>query len=455
MQKYNPGFSDKIKPYYHTRNGISEKVVRGISKFKKEPSWMLKKRLDAYKIFSSKSMPSWSPDISGLDFGSICYYAKASKSQAESWNKVPKSIKSTFDKIGVPKNERDNLSGLGAQYDSEIVYQSISKILSKKGVIFCDTDTALQKYPKMFKEYFGKIIPSSDNKFSALNTAVWSGGSFIYVPKGIKIELPLQAYFRINTKNLGQFERTLIIAEEKSFVHFTEGCTAPIYDSNMLHAGVVEIFVKKGAHVKYTTVQNWSRNVYNLVTKRMHVEEDGISEWLDINLGSKITMKYPSIHLNGERSKGNILSLSMSGENQNQDCGAKVIHSSSDTSSSIISKSIAKKGGQTTFRGLVKVTKGAKNCKSKMVCHSLLLDEKSKTNSFPNLNISEDSSRITHEAVVSSVEEDQLFYLQSRGISRKNAESLIVNGFAEQIVKELPIEYSVELNRLIQMGVEE
>lgn len=433
------------------KTGLSESVVKKISALKNEPKWMLDFRLEALKIFYGKKMPLWGADLSNLNFDDICYYSNSSGKQSQSWADVPKEIKKTFDKIGVPQSERKFLAGLGAQYDSEVVYQSISKMLSKKGVIFCDTDTALKKYPKIFKKYFGTVIPSSDNKFSALNTAVWSGGSFIYVPKNVKVELPLQAYFRINKRSLGQFERTLIIADEGSFVHYTEGCTAPTYTTDSLHSGVVEVIVKKGAHVRYSTVQNWSKNVYNLTTKRMNVWDEGVGEWIDANIGSKATMKYPSVYLRGEKAKANILSLSIAGKDQHQDCGAKTIHLASDTSSIIISKSISKNGGKNTFRGFVKVAKDVKNCKAKMSCHSLLLDNKSRANSFPVIDAFDSSSKVSHEALISSIEEDQLFYLQSRGISKKDAEALIINGFAEPIVKELPLEYAIELNRLLEM----
>lgn len=452
---YKYGFSDKIKPFFKSKKGLSEDVIREISKLKKEPEWMLKNRLDAFKLFNSKKMPVWGADLSNLNFDDIYYYIRSSDKKGKTWQDVPLEIKNTFEKIGIPQAERKFLAGVGAQYDSEAVYHSISKMLSEKGVIFLDTDSALQEYPQFFKEYFGKIVPSGDNKFAALNSAVWSGGSFVYVPKNVRIELPLQAYFRINAKNLGQFERTLIIAEEGSFVHYTEGCTAPIYRTDSLHCGVVEIMVKKGAHVRYTTVQNWSKNVYNLVTKRMFVESGGLGEWVDANLGSKITMKYPSIYLKGKEAKGEIISLSMSGNGQNQDTGGKVIHLAENTSSVITSKSIGKDRSKTTFRGLVKVAKDAKNCKSKMACHTLLLDDKSKSLSLPTVDVQNNSARVSHEAVVSTIEESQLFYLQSRGISKQMAENLIIKGFVEPVVKELPLEYAVELNRLIQMEMEE
>ena len=433
------------------KTGLSESVVKRISNLKNEPKWMLDIRLNALKIFNEKKLPLWGADLSDLNFNEICYYSNISGKQSQSWNDVPKEIKKTFDKIGIPKAERKFLAGLGAQYDSEVIYQNISKMLSKKGVIFLDTDSALQKYPKILKEYFGTVISSSDNKFSALNSAVWSGGSFIYVPKNIKVELPLQAYFRINTRNLGQFERTLIIADEGSSVHYTEGCTAPNYTTNSLHCGVVEVIVKKRAHVRYSTVQNWSKNVYNLTTKRMDVWDEGVGEWVDANIGSKATMKYPSVYLKGKKAKANILSLSVAGKDQHQDCGAKAIHLADETTSIINSKSISKNGGKNTFRGFVKVVKNVKNCIAKMSCHSLLLDNKSRANSFPVIDAFDTSSKVSHEALISSIEKDQLFYLTSRGISKKDAQALIISGFTEPIVKELPLEYSIELNRLLEM----
>lgn len=454
LTDYQFGFSDKIKPYYSTSKGLSKKVVEEISFIKKEPLWMRKKRFLAFDIFESKKMPQWGVDLSEFNFDDIYYYVKPIDKQFENWDQVPSEIKRTFDRIGVPQAERKFLAGLGAQYDSEIIYKSISKMLEKKGVIFTDIDTALKKYPELVKKHFGTVVSSSDNKFAALNAAVWSGGSFIYVPKNVKVELPLQAYFRINAKNLGQFERTLIIADEGSFVHYTEGCTAPIYSTNSLHAAVVEIIVKKGAHVRYSTVQNWSKNVYNLVTKRMFVEEEGIGEWVDCNLGSKATMKYPSIYLRGKKAKGELLSLSLAGENQHQDTGGKMIHLAQESTSRITSKSICKENGKATFRGLIKIAKGAKNCTAKMVCHSLLLDKNSSANSFPVIDVKDNSSKVSHEAVISSIEENQLFYLRSRGISKEKAEALIVNGFANEIIKELPLEYSIELNRLIDFEVE-
>lgn len=448
---YEFGFHDKIKPHYSTPKGLSEEIVNEISNYKREPEWMRKKRLRALHIFNSKKLPVWGGDLTKIDFDNIYYYIKTAEKQSHSWDEVPLEIKDTFDKIGIPEAERKFLAGVGAQYDSEVVYQSMSKYLAGKGVIFVDTDTALQKYPELIRQYFGTIIPASDNKFAALNTAVWSGGSFIYIPKDVEVQLPLQAYFRINAKNMGQFERTLIIADEGSYVHYVEGCTAPIYTTDSLHAAVVEILVKKGARVRYTTIQNWSKNVYNLVTKRMFVEEEGIGEWIDCNLGSKLTMKYPAIYLKGRKAKGEILSLAVASSNQHQDTGGKAIHLANATTSLITSKTISKDNGRNTFRGFVKVRKGAKDCKSKMACHSLLLNQNSQANSFPVVDVLEKSAKVTHEAVISPIEENQLFYLQSRGISKQAAEALVVNGFIEEVVKELPMEYAVELNRLIKI----
>ncbi len=433
---------------------VMQKILRKISHLKNEPDWMLENRLLALDIFKQKKMPGWGPDLSDLDFTKLNYYNSLKIKKTNSWSKVPREIKETFEKIGIPQAERKFLAGVGAQYDSEVIYNSISQMLVKKGVIFVDSDTALQKYPQVVKKYFGSVVSSSDNKFAALNTAFWSGGSFIYVPPGVRVDLPLQAYFLINARNLGQFERTIIIADEGSFVHYVEGCSAPIYKTNSLHAAVVEIIVKKGARVRYTTIQNWSKNVYNLVTKRMFVEEGGIGEWVDCNLGSKVSMKYPSIYLKGKKARGELLSLSFAGKDQNQDTGGKIYHLAPQTNSLVVSKTISKKHGKNTFRGLIKIIKGAKNCQAKMSCDSLLLGKDSQTASYPTLEVEEKSSRVTHEAVVSSLEDNQLFYLQSRGISKAVAEALLINGFIEPIVKELPLEYAVELNRLIQMEME-
>lgn len=451
LSTYQFGFHDTGKPFYSTPKGLSEGIVREISGMKNEPEWMLQIRLQALRLFYQKQMPPWGADLSRLNFDEIYYYVKPTEKQGRTWDDVPSEIKNTFEKIGIPEAERKFLSGVGAQYDSEVIYHSISKMLEKKGVIFTDTDTAIKKYPELVKEYFGKIIPPGDNKFAALNTAVWSGGSFIYVPKGVHVELPLQAYFRINAKNMGQFERTLIIADEGSYVHYVEGCTAPIFTTDSLHSAVVEILVKKGARVRYTTIQNWSKNVYNLVTKRMFVEEEGFGEWIDGNLGSQVTMKYPSVYLKGRKARGEILSLAFAGKDQHQDAGGKAVHLAPETSSVISSKSISKDGGRTSYRGLLKVIKGAKDSKSTVRCDALILDPQSRSDTYPTMSIDEERVSIGHEASVSKIGEDQLFYFQSRGIAQAQAEVMIVNGFVEPIVRELPMEYAVELNRLIQL----
>lgn len=451
LNNYQFGFHDPGKPFYSTPKGLSEAIVREISGMKNEPQWMLDIRLRALKIFYAKVMPPWGGDLSHINFDDIYYYVKPTDKQGRTWDDIPAEIKNTFDKIGIPEAEKNFLAGVGAQYDSEVVYHSISKMLEKKGVIFCDTDTALHKYPEIMKQYFGTIIPPGDNKFAALNTAVWSGGSFIYVPKGVRVELPLQAYFRINAKNMGQFERTLIIADEGSYVHYVEGCTAPIFTTDSLHSAVVEILVKKGARVRYTTIQNWSKNVYNLVTKRMFVEEEGFGEWIDGNLGSKLTMKYPSVFLKGRKARGEVLSLAFAGKDQHQDAGGKAVHLAPETSSVITSKSVCKDGGRTSYRGLLKVIKGAENCKSTVRCDALILDPQSRSDTYPTMDIQEERVTIGHEASVSRIGEEQLFYFQSRGIPQAQAEVMIVNGFVEPIVRELPMEYAVELNRLIQL----
>ncbi len=451
LSGYQFGFHDNIKPVYSTGKGLSRRVVEEISHIKNEPEWMRQKRLAALDIFLSKKMPAWGGDLSRLNFDEIYYYVKPTDKQGRSWDEVPQKIKDTFEKIGIPQAERKFLAGVGAQYDSEVVYHSVSKMLSKKGVIFCDTDTAVQKYPDIVRQYFSTVIPTADNKFAALNSAVWSGGSFIYVPPGVHVELPLQAYFRINAANMGQFERTLIIADEGSYVHYVEGCTAPIYTTDSLHAAVVEIIVKRGARVRYTTIQNWSNNVYNLVTKRMFVEEEGIGEWIDANIGSQLTMKYPSVYLKGRGARGEVLSLAFAGEGQHQDAGGKAIHLAPDTTSVITSKSISKNGGRTSYRGLLKVVKGAKGSKSTVRCDALILDDKSRSDTYPTMEIGEEKVTVGHEAFVSKIGEEQLFYFQSRGISQQEAEVMIVNGFVEPIVKELPMEYAVELNRLLRL----
>jgi len=448
-EKY--GFFDPEKFVFKAKRGLNPEVVKEISWMKNEPEWMTKFRLRALQIWEKKELPTWGADLSPIDFQNIYYYLKSTEKQGKTWDDVPADIKNTFDRLGVPQAERKFLAGVAAQYESEVVYHSLHKELESKGVIFTDTDSALRDHPDLFKEYFGTIIPPGDNKLAALNSAVWSGGSFIYVPKGVKVEIPLQAYFRINAENMGQFERTLIICDEDSFVHYIEGCTAPIYTTDSLHSAVVEIIVKRGARCRYTTVQNWSTNVYNLVTKRAVAYGDATMEWVDGNLGSQITMKYPSIYLMEPGAKGDVLSVAFAGKGQHQDAGGKAVHVAPNTSSNIVSKSISKNGGRTSYRGLVKVYPGAKNSKSFVRCDALLLDEQSRSDTYPTTEVDEPQVRIGHEATVSKVSDEQLFYLQSRGITRAEAETMIVNGFIEPFTKELPIEYAVELNRLIQL----
>lgn len=451
---YKYGFHSDVKPAYQTERGLSRAVVEYISAAKNEPDWMRQFRLRALDIFTLKKMPSWGPDLSAIDFANIIYYAKPGGTQSRTWDDVPADIKKTFDKLGVPEAERKFFAGVGAQYDSETVYHNIRKDLEKQGVIFTDTGTALREHPELFRQYFGTVVPAGDNKFAALNSACWSGGSFIYIPKGVKVAMPLQAYFRINTKNIGQFERTLIIADEGSDVHYIEGCTAPVYTTDALHAAVVEIIAKKGARVRYTTIQNWSANVYNLVTKRARAEEDALVEWIDGNLGSKITMKYPSVFLVGRGARADILSVALAGHGQCQDAGAKVVHMAPDTSSNIISKSVSFGGGRTAYRGLAQVVKGATNAKIKVRCDALILDKKSRSDTYPTMKIEEQDTRVEHEATVSRISEKELFYLQSRGFSETEASSLVIAGFFEPLAKVLPLDYSIELNRLIQMEME-
>ena len=448
-EKY--GFSDDEKPFFQSQKGLTKEVIEQISQMKGEPDWMREFRLRAYEQFLKKPMPVWGGDLSEINFDEIYYYIKPADRQGETWEDVPAYIKDTFDKLGIPEAEKKFLAGVGAQYDSEVVYHNLREDLEQKGVIFVDTDTGLREHPEIFKEYFGTLIPSSDNKFAALNSAVWSGGSFVYVPKGVKVDVPLQAYFRINAKNAGQFERTLIVAEEGSYVHYVEGCTAPVYASDSLHSAVVEIFVKKGARVRYTTIQNWSYNVYNLVTKRAAAYEDAIMEWVDGNLGSKLTMKYPSIYLMEPGARGEVLSVAFAGKGQHQDAGGKVVHVAPNTSSTIVSKSISRDGGRTSYRGLLKVYPGATGVKSFVRCDALMIGDDSRSDTYPTMEVDEEDVTIGHEATVSKVGDEQLFYLMSRGLTETEATTLIVNGFIEPIVKELPMEYAVELNRLIQL----
>ena len=451
---YRWGFHDDADYVFRTERGLSRKVVDEIAGIKEEPTWMREFRARALDIFEKKPMPAWGPDLSAVNFDDIYYYARASDRAEREWSEVPDQIRNTFDRLGIPEAERKFLAGVGAQYDSETVYHNIREELSKQGVIFVDMDTAVRDYPDIVRQYLRTIVPSGDNKFSALNSAVWSGGSCVYVPEGVHVDVPIQAYFRINAENIGQFERTLIIAEPGSFVHYIEGCTAPIYTTNSLHAAVVEVIVKKGARVRYSTVQNWSTNVYNLVTKRSVAYEDAIIEWVDGNLGSKVTMKYPAIVLLGPGAHGEVLSLSFAGRGQHQDAGAKAVHAAPHTTSVITSKSVSKDGGRASYRGLVRVYQGAKGVRSSVRCDALLLDGESRSDTYPTMGIGEQDALVSHEASVSKVSEEQLFYLQSRGIDEQEATKMIVNGFVEPVVKELPMEYAVELNRLIELQLE-
>jgi Fe-S cluster assembly protein SufB len=449
------GFSDPETGYvYKAPKGLTRELVESISEYKDEPQWMRDFRLKALEHFESRPTPQWGGDLDQIDFDDIHYFVRASERPERSWDDVPEDIKETFDRLGIPEAERQFLAGVGAQYESEVVYHQINEELEKQGVIFLDMDTALREHEDIVREHWATVIPANDNKLAALNSAVWSGGSFVYVPKGVKVEMPLQAYFRINTENMGQFERTLIIAEDGSDVHYIEGCTAPVYSTDSLHSAVVEIIAKPGARVRYTTVQNWSQNVYNLVTKRAVAHEDATMEWVDCNLGSKLTMKYPSIYLMGERAHGEILSIAFAGEGQHQDAGGKIVHTAPNTTSSIFSKSISKDAGRTSYRGLLEIADGASESKSKVVCDALLLDESSRSDTYPTIRIGEDDVDVGHEATVSKIGEEQVFYLQSRGLSEEEASKMIVNGFIEPITKELPMEYAVEMNRLIELQME-
>jgi Fe-S cluster assembly protein SufB len=448
-------FKDSTDLYFYTgKKGLSRETVEEISKIKNEPQWMLDFRLRSYDIFMNKPMPVWGGDLSKIDFQNIYYYTKASEKQSKSWDDVPESVRKTFDKLGIPEAEKKFLAGVGAQYESETVYHNLREDLSKQGVIFCDTDTAVKEHPDLLRKYFGKVIPPEDNKFAALNSAVWSGGSFIYVPPNVKVDLPLQAYFRINAENIGQFERTLIIADEGSEVHYIEGCTAPVYTTESLHSAVVELIAKKGAKIRYTTIQNWSKDVYNLVTKRAYAYENARVEWVDGNLGSKLTMKYPGVYMLGRNAHAEVISIAFAGSDQHQDAGAKAVHLAPDTTSRITSKSVSKQSGRTTYRGLLHVAKGATNVKSNVRCDALLLDETSRTDTYPYVEVNEDDATISHEASVGKIGEDQIFYLMSRGFSESDALSLIVGGFIEPFTKELPMEYAVELNRLVKLEME-
>jgi Fe-S cluster assembly protein SufB len=451
---YQFGFHDPDASVFRARKGLDREIVEQISAIKGEPAWMRDIRLKAFDIFLQKPMPAWGGNVAQMNFDDIYYYVKPSDREGRTWDDVPENIKKTFDRLGIPEAEKTFLAGVGAQYDSEVIYHSLKEDLQQLGVIFSSPDQALQEHPDLVREYFGTIIPPEDNKFAALNTAVWSGGSFIYVPPGVTVDIPLQAYFRINSEEMGQFERTLIIVGEGAQVHYVEGCTAPTYSSESLHSAVVEIICKAGSHVRYTTIQNWADNVYNLVTKRAVAYENATMQWVDGNLGSKLTMKYPSVYLRGEGAHGEILSLAFAGRGQHQDAGGKIVHAAPHTSSLITSKSISKDGGRGTYRGLIKVAKGARGSKSKVVCDALILDKDSRSDTYPVMEIDEADVSIAHEASVSRLEEEQLFYLMSRGLSAIDASTMIVNGFLDPLVKELPMEYAVEMNRLIELQME-
>ncbi len=451
---YKYGFRDEENYVFKSERGLSREVVEAISDHKDEPEWMRKFRLKSLEYFQARPLPTWGGDLTQIDFDNIYYYIKPTEKQAQSWEDLPPDIKNTWDRLGIPEAERKFLAGVGAQYESEVVYHKLQEQLESQGVIFLDMDSGLREHEELVKQYFGTIIPQNDNKFAALNSAVWSGGSFIYVPPGVSIEMPLQAYFRINAENMGQFERTLIIVDEGAYVHYVEGCTAPIYTTDSLHSAVVEIIVKEGGRCRYTTIQNWSTNVYNLVTKRAVAYKDATMEWVDGNLGSKLTMKYPAIWLLGERAHGEVLSIAFANEGQHQDAGGKAVHVAPKTTSTITSKSISKNGGRASYRGLLEVAKGAEGAKSKVVCDALILDEESRTDTYPYIRIDENNVDIGHEATVSKIGEEQLFYLMSRGLSEAEAAAMIVSGFVEPITKELPLEYAVEMNRLIQLQME-
>lgn len=453
-EKY--GFAVEEKSTYKAKKGISKEIVEEISKLKNEPEWMLKMRLEALEIFFKKPMPGWTDTetLSTIDFNDIYYYMRSSDKTASNWEDVPLEVKDTFERLGIPEAEKKFLAGVTSQFDSEAVYHSVIESLSKKGVIFLDMDSGLREHPELVKKYFATVIPASDNKFAALNTAVWSGGSFIYIPKGVKVDLPLQAYFRINAKNSGQFERTLIIADEGSDVHYIEGCTAPSYTTNSLHSAVVELIALKGSTIRYTTIQNWSKNVFNLVTKRAMAHEEATVRWIDANLGSKLTVKFPCVYLVGRKAHGEILSVAFAGPHQHQDAGGKIYHLAPETTSTITSKSVSKGGGRSSYRGLLKVHKGATNAKSAVRCDALLMDKDSRSDTYPTMQVDERSASIVHEATVSKIGADQLFYLQSRGLKEKEAMSMVVNGFMEPFIKTLPLEYAVEMNRLIEMEMD-
>jgi Fe-S cluster assembly protein SufB len=447
-------FKDPDNYVFKSGKGLNRKVVEDISAIKKEPAWMLDFRLKALEHFSHRPMPTWGVDLKELDLDDLYYYVKPSEQESRTWEEVPEGIKNTFNRLGIPEAEQKFLSGVGAQYESEMVYHSVQEKLQKLGVIFLSIEEGLRQHPDLFREYFGRVVPYFDNKFAALNSAVWSGGSFVYIPKGLKVDLPLQAYFRLNSASIGQFERSIIIADEGSQVHYVEGCTAPSYSRQSLHSGVIEIIVKAGARVRYTTIQNWSTNVFNLVTQRAHVHENGTMEWVDCNLGSKATMKYPACYLLGENAHGEILSMAFAGSGQQQDTGGKMLHLARNTTSKVNSKSISRGGGRSSFRGLLHVQKGAEGSKSSMACDALILDPLSRSDTYPNIDVNESRVSVGHEASVSKIDEEQLFYLKSRGLNDEEATSMVVSGFIEPLVKELPMEYAVEMNRLVQYQME-
>ena len=454
LSRYKLGWSDEEDYAYKPQKGLDDDMIRSMSSMKDEPEWMLDFRLKSHQRFTHRPMPTWGGDLDGIDFDNIYYYIKPTGELSDDWDDVPESIKNTYEKLGIPEAERKYLAGVTAQYESEVVYHRNREDLEAQGVIFLDMDGALREHPELVKEYFGKIIPPNDNKFSALNSAVWSGGSFIYVPPGVRVEMPLQAYFRINAENMGQFERTLIIADEGSEVHYIEGCSAPVYTTDSLHSAVVEIIVKPSARVTYTTIQNWSNNVYNLVTKRARVEAEGRMEWIDGNIGSRLTMKYPAVVMVGPKASGEVLSVAYAGPGQHQDAGAKMTHAAPETTSSIVSKSISKDGGRTSYRGLVRVEGDAHGCRSHVQCDALILDDESVSDTYPYMEVGSPDAVIGHEATVSKVAAAQLFYLMSRGLSQEQAMSMVVNGFIEPVTRTLPMEYAVEWSRLIELQME-
>ena len=454
QSRYELGWSDAEEYVYKPKRGLNEDIIREMPWMKGEPDWMLDFRLRSYRLFQRKPMPNWGGDMSEIFFDNIFYYIKPTEGQVDAWEELPESVKQTYEKLGIPEAERKYLAGVTAQYESEVVYHKNREDLEAQGVLFTDMDTAVKEHPEIVKQHFGSIIPPGDNKFSALNSAVWSGGSFIYVPPGVEVEMPLQAYFRINAENMGQFERTLIIADEGATVHYIEGCSAPVYTSDSLHSAVVELIAKPGARITYTTIQNWSSNVFNLVTKRAAAYEDAHVEWIDGNIGSRLTMKYPAVYLMGEGASGEVLSVAYAGPDQHQDTGAKMVHAAPNTTSKIVSKSISKDGGRASYRGLVRVEDGATGAKSHVVCDALLLDEESRTDTYPYQEIGERDAQIGHEATVSKVADDQLFYLMSRGLTEEQAMGMVVNGFIEPVTRTLPMEYAVEWSRLIELQME-